>query len=377
MTERPPLPHEPRLVRAELQRRIYELLPALGINDQPRDGIVTPLNPRRGDRHPGSFVIWVSGDAVGGWRDYAMPADCAGDVFDLIGYLGRLDAWIDAYWWALEFLGWGRGTVRSASDAALDAQRVAADRLVAERKAQSEADGRAKKALGTWLHCEKDFVMSPVWTYLTLARGLPLQDLPRLPGAIRYHPALQHTDQATGEVTEWPAMVCAMSRWNDGEVRCAHRTWLAPNGLGKAPVTPAKKMLGRAQGCAIRVWKGASNLTPEAAARGGVAEPLVITEGIEDALTAAIASPHMRIWAAGSLAGMGGLGWPDCASAVVLVADNDWETPEAVKAFEGVEAKWRAMAQGRPLKVVRAERGKDLNDWAREDRARDGASGAG
>jgi hypothetical protein len=50
---------------------------------------------------------------------------------------------------------------------------------------------------------------------------------------------------------------------------------------------------------------------------------------------------------------------------VVLVADNDWETPQAVAAFEKVEAHWRGMARGRPLKVVRAGVGKDLNDWAR------------
>lgn len=365
MSERRELPHDPRRVRRELQVKILPLLSALGIRETPANGLVTPLNPRRGDRHPGSFVIWTEGDGVGAWCDYALGDTAKGDVYGLIQYLQGLSAWIDAYWWALDFLGLGRGQVRTAAQATLDAERAEADRLAGIAKAKSEADGRAKKALGLWLKCQKDIRDTPAWTYLTQARGLPLERLAKPLGAIRFHPGLQHIDQATGEVTEWPAMVSAMSHWRDGQVRAAHRTYLAADGLGKAPVTVAKKMTGVAAGCAIRVSKGAGGLTPEEAGRQGVSAPLVITEGIEDAATAAIAQPDMRVWAAGSLAGMRGLEWPACASAVVLVADNDWDTPEAITAFERVEAHWRGMAAGRVLKVVRAQTGKDLNDWAR------------
>ena len=90
-----------------------------------------------------------------------------------------------------------------------------------------------------------------------------------------------------------------------------------------------------------------------------------MTEGIEDALTLAIARPDCRVWAAGSLSLMGLLDWPGCASAVVLAADNDWDKPEAVAAFERVEAHWRAQANGRPVAVIRAALGKDFNDMAR------------
>ncbi len=366
MSDYPSLSYPPRQVREALQQRIGDLLPRLGIRESAANGMVTPLNPRRNDRHPGSFVIWTSGDAIGAWRDYALDDTAKGDVFDLIQYLERLATWRDAYNWALDFLGWGeRQQIHRKAESQADRERLEADRLARERRAQSEADGRAKKALGLFLKCQKDFAGTPVWAYLTQARGLPLERLPRLPGAIRFHPGLDHLDPSTGEVTTWPAMVCAMSRASDGQVRGLHRTYLTADGLGKAPVDKAKKMMGLAQGCAIRVWKGEGDLTPEDAARQGKTAPLIITEGIEDAITAAIARPEYRVWAAGSLSLMGTLDWHPCASAVVLVADNDWDKPAAVEAFEKVAARWRGMAEGRPLNIVRAQKGKDLNDWAR------------
>lgn len=365
MSEPRPLPYAWPVVKAELQVRIRGVLDALGIRDAIRDGKVTPLNPRRQDRSPGSFVIWTAGAGIGAWQDYALGDNAKGDVFGLIEYLGGLQGRMDAYWWALEFLGWGRGEVRSASQAKLDAERAVADRAAAEKRAQTDLDGKAKRAFDLFLSAAKQIRDTPVWTYLTEARGLPLDKLPRLPGAIRYLPALDHVDRDTGEVTTWPCMVTAMSRATDGRVRAVHRTWLAPDGRGKAPVAKAKMMWGDAKGCAIRLWKGAGDLTPEEAVRREVSIPLVVTEGIEDGLTAAIARPEYRVWAAGSLSLMGGLAWPACASAGVLVADNDWHEPQAVAAFEKVEAAWRDAAKGRPLKAVRAAAGKDLNDWAR------------
>lgn len=372
MADRDPLPHDPAQVRAELQGKIRDLLDRLGFSKYPIVALdtsgrgIVPLNPRRNDRHPGSFVIWTDGDGAGAWKDYAIERK--GDVFDLIEYIERLDRWIDAYWWALDWLGWGRGQVRSAGQDKLDRERREAESKQAETRAVADVEARAKKARGFWLACAKEIRGTPAWTYLTVARGLPMERLGRVPGALRFHPALEHTDQATGEVTEWPALVSAMSHWESAELRAVHRTWLQPDGMGKAPVAKPKMMLGPAKGCAIRLWKGAGELTPEAAAKKGVLAPLILQEGIEDGLTAAIARPEYRVWAAGSLAGMGGLGWPACASGVVLGQDNDWHEAQALAGFEKVQAHWRAMAAGRPVKAVASQVGKDINDWAREGR---------
>ncbi|WP_332772954.1 DUF7146 domain-containing protein [Phenylobacterium sp.] len=367
MSERRELPHAPDVVKRELQRRILSLLPALGIMEQPANGMVMPRNPNRDDKRPGSFVIWTVSNAggVGAWKDYACGESEKGDVFDLIAYLQRLDRWIDAYWWALDFLGMGRGEVRSADQARLDAERHARERRAADARANANAAEAARKAKAFWLGRKPEIRGTLAWKYLTQARGLPLDQLKKPPGALRFDPALDHIDRDTGEVTTWPALVSAMSHWQTDDICAVHRTYLAADGLAKAPVASAKKMLGQAAGGAIRLAKGAGGLTPKAADEQGRRGPLVITEGIEDGLTAVLAQPDYRVWAAGSLSLLGRLGWPPCASAVVLVADNDWDKPQALAAFDKVLAHWKGMAAGRPLKVVRAEAGKDLNDWAR------------
>lgn len=368
MSPRQPLPHDEARVKEALQARIEGVCSALGFHEPIRNGVITPLNPRRKDRRPGSFVIWI-GRTPGAWKDYATGEK--GDVFDLIQYVERLDRWIDAYWWALNFLGLGKHEVRTADQVRLDREAAERERKAAAARATAEAEAKAARQRKFWLdECRviKWAVPSPVKTYLTEARGLPIERLAGPPGAIRLHPALDHVDRATGEVTTWPCMVTAVSG-PTGQITGTHHTWLAPDGRGKAPVDKAKKMRGVLAGSAIRLAKGAGGLSPEEAVRRGVTGPLIITEGIEDALTAAIAQPGARVWAAGSLSGLDGLAWPPCASSVVLVADNDWQTPEAITAFERAEAKWRGMAAGRPLKVVRAAVGKDLNDWARGEAA--------
>lgn len=363
------LPHDKDKVKTELQRRVRSVVKACGFREQERDGKLFPLNPMRRDKRPGSFVIWLDGSKGLYFKDHSSGEE--GDIYELIRWTQRLSDWIDAYWWSLNFLGWGRHEVRSASQIKLDEERAERERRAAEARRGAEEEAKASKARRFWLdECAVIDWTAPgvVRTYLEEARRLPLGRLPAPPGAIRFHPALDHYDRDTGEVTTWPAMVTAMSG-PAGAVRAIHRTWLRPDGSGKADVGKAKKMGGVARGCAMRLAKGSTKLSPEAAAKKGLTSPLVITEGIEDALTAAIAAPDARVWAAGSLSLLGLLEWPACASAVVLVGDNDWNTPEAISAFERVEAEWRGLARGRPLKVVRAEVGKDLNDWARGEAA--------
>lgn len=366
MTARRELPHDKDEVKRRLQQQVRAVVAACGFGqERESNGMLTPFNPRRPDKTRGSFVIWLEGSKGLYFRDHSSGEQ--GDIYELIRWTQVLPEWIDAYWWALNFLGLGRHEVRSASQVQQDRENAAAAQKAAEARRDAEEEAKAGGARSFWLReCVEIDWTAPgvVRTYLEEARGLPIGRLAAPPGAIRFHPALDHWDRDTGEVTTWPAMVTAMSG-PAGAVRAIHRTWLRPDGSGKADVGKAKKMGGVARGCAMRLAKGSTRLSPEAAAKKGLTSALIITEGIEDALTAAIAAPDARVWAAGSLSLLGLLEWPACASAVVLVADNDWNTPEAVAAFERVEAEWRGMAKGRLLKVVRAEVGKDLNDWAR------------
>lgn len=357
--ERRPLPYAWAEVRGRLQGELLRLLPALGIKDQPRGGVVTPLNPTRRDRRPGSFVIWTDPDAAGGWRDYATGEH--GDVLDLVLYLQRLHGRIDAYWWALEFLGLDRGQVRTADAERQDRERADRERKAAAARAEA---AEARQSSGLWESWRR---MAPIAgtaaeTYLREARGIDLSRLSKLPSSLRFSPALEHIDSDTGEVSVWPCMVAAMVAGD--RVTGLHRTWLANDGSAKAPVVKPKKMIGRARGAAIRLTRGGSGLPLSKAMKLGRCEPLLIGEGIETTLTCAVARPDYRAWAAGSLSLMGLLEWPQSASAVILLRDNDWKV-EASAAFDRVAAHWATLANGRPLKVVSSAIGSDFNDWAR------------
>lgn len=371
---RAPLPHDPGKVKEELQRRIRDVLDWIGFRqDDIRGGVVTPLNPRRNDRHPGSFVIWCEGGSPGAWKDYAVSRQ--GDVWDLINYIERHARWIDSYWWALDKLGWGRGEVRTAADADQERQRYEDERRA--REAREEA-ARAAKSTGLftwWLSLER-IEGTLAERYLREGRGIPLERLDAPVKSVRFCPSLPHVtpeviDRETGEVlrdkvvTHWPCMVSAMTRGRN--VTALHYTWLSADGLGKAPVETAKKIKGDArEGVAVRLTNGPGDLSPTKAALKGHSCPLLIGEGIETVLTAAVARPDYRAWAAGTLGGMGRIPWPDCASAVVLLRDNDWAS-EAQTAFKGVEAHWLRQAKGRPVLVAASPAGSDWNDLVRPE----------
>src|SRR5262249_57810221 len=94
----------------------------------------------------------------------------------------------------------------------------------------------------------------------------------------------------------------------DGELIGILRTFLRPDGWGKAEIELQKAMLGRAAGGAVRL------------ARAG--ETLLIGEGIETCL-AAIQATELPAWAALSTSGMMALQLPPEVPHVVILADND------------------------------------------------------
>jgi hypothetical protein len=358
----PPLPHEPRLVKQELQSRIEELLPRLGVLERPRGSVLVTSNPRRADSKKGQFAIWI-GRSAGAFVDYGGTAK--GDIWGLIEYLAGLQGWIDAYWWALDFLGWAKGTVRSAEQAKLDRQEADDRARARELKDQAKAREFSHRLFQHWMTLPA-ITGTVAEVYLREARGIPMERLGsakyRL-GALRFAERLEHVDDGpggTGEVTIWPAMVAAVT--NGKTVTGLHRTWLDPEGRGKAEVRKPKKMIGTTRGGAIRLTPGPSGLSPTLAAKRAISGTLAIGEGIETSLSVAAAMPAWRVWAAGSLVHMGLLAWPECASRVILLKDRDW-APTAQLAFERVVMRWREQARGRAVEVATSDEGSDFNDW--------------
>ena len=124
-----------------------------------------------------------------------------------------------------------------------------------------------------------------------------------------------------------------------------HRTFLTLDGGGKAPVEPAKMMLGPCRGGVVRL--------------GPVGDRLMIAEGIETALSA-MQAVAQTAWAALSTSGLGALGLPKNVRDVIVLADGD-EAGEG--AARDCALRWKR--QGRRVRIARPPRGMDFNDMLR------------
>ena len=304
--------------------------------------------PWRADRHGGSFWVNLGGQVPGSFKDAATGE--SGDVLDLVQKTLGLD-FVGAMAWSRGWLGLD-GMSAAERDAKLAAARAKAAALQA--KAKESEPGKIKRAKAVYLESRKrDFLGSPADKYLRW-RGIAVSELPRMPGVLGWLPDHPHTE--TG--TRWPVMVAGMTAAS-GEIVAIHRTFLRPDGSGKAPVEPVKKMWPSMSGAAIRLWRGGSGLSVGEAAKCGLRETLVMTEGIEDALSAVVSNAELRTWAAGSLGNLAKVELPECVDDVIVCADNDWGKPQAARQFEAALA--ALVAQGRTVRVARSPVGKDVN----------------
>lgn len=168
-----------------------------------------------------------------------------------------------------------------------------------------------------------------------LARGLTLP----VPPTLRFHPALRHGPSGL----EWPAMVAAVQAV-DRSIVGVHRTFLAADGSGKAPVADAKLSLGAITGGAVRL--------------AAAAPVLAVGEGIETCLAFAQVT-EIATWSALSTSGLKSVVLPPLplAATVYVIIDSDPPGEAAAHA-----ASVRFVAEGRAVKLARPVSGKDIAD---------------
>lgn len=240
------------------------------------------------------------------------------------------------------------------------------ERRQKERDARSARElGEARAtAKGLWLAAHALTREDSGGCYLA-ARGISLSKLPRQPRAIRFSPQCRWYDTSTGEIGHiGPALLSAMTLPN-GDFGSLHRIWVDPLKPGeKADLPVVRKMWPQSENCAIRIWRGASNLAEKKAGEEKVSEDVVVCEGVEDGLSIALMVPEKRIHAVGSLPGLLSYTPPKCARRLIVAADNDWGKPQAQalldRACRRIEAEFRL-----PVFIARSPEGKDFNDLLR------------
>jgi DNA polymerase I-like protein with 3'-5' exonuclease and polymerase domains len=204
-----------------------------------------------------------------------------------------------------------------------------------EERTAGEADADARRrsafALTIWRACEPAQA-TLAQSYLA-ARGI---DLPA-PDALRFHGGLRHP---SGGI--WPAMVALVTHGADATPLAIHRTFLARDGAGKAPVEPSKMMLGPCRGGVVRL--------------ADPTDVLMVGEGLETCLAAMQATGHPA-WSALSTAGLRALELPEHVRNVIVLADGDAGGEAAAR-----ESAWRWKRQGRRVRIARPPQGMDFND---------------
>lgn len=208
---------------------------------------------------------------------------------------------------------------------------IAPQNMIERREPGRDEGKRAEAALKLW-ESARSSRGTLVETYLR-SRGLHL--LP--PPSLRFHPILKHPSGSA-----WPAMIAVVTYGPNNLPVAVHRTYLARNGSGKAPVMPQKMMLGPCRGGAVRL-----------------AEPgdvLMIGEGIETCLTV-MQQTGQPAWAALSTSGLRALDLPQGVRDVIVLADGD--DPGEAAALDCAQ-RWKR--EGRRVRIARPPKGMDFND---------------
>ncbi|NHM17655.1 toprim domain-containing protein [Tritonibacter mobilis] len=205
---------------------------------------------------------------------------------------------------------------------------------LAQRKhdQKANAEKRAAQAYRLWDEAQP-IIGTAAETYLRW-RGISCD----LPPTLRFHKECWHAATAK----RYPALVAAVQ---GSSLPAVHRTYLRPDGLGKADIEPAKAMLGTVAGGVVRLceWPG----------------PLVVGEGIESTLSllSGLLDGPVTAWAALSTSGLRGLRLPPQPGRLIIATDGDAPGRAAGHALAD-----RAHALGWQVSLLPAPDGRDWND---------------
>lgn len=163
--------------------------------------------------------------------------------------------------------------------------------------------------------------------------------------ALRFHPGCYYRDLVTGETQTLPALIAAVTSL-DGRITGLQRTWLDPNGNGKAPVADPRRSLGNLLGNAI--WLG---MEP-----GESISVMVAGEGFETMASLRVVMPALPVAAATSANHLAGLSIPPDCRRLYIAADAD------AAGRHGIERLSRRAGEAGNLAIVLRPQLGDFND---------------
>ncbi|MDM7969486.1 MAG: toprim domain-containing protein [Paracoccaceae bacterium] len=210
--------------------------------------------------------------------------------------------------------------------------RLLSPECVAKRTAENRAqvEKKSQQADRTWQ--EAGPIRGTIAETYFRGRGISCP----LPDTLRFHPNAWHG--ATAQ--RLPAIVAIVAGVAGAAV---HRTYLSPDGMAKASVSPNKAMLEAVSGGAVQLSYGH--------------HALVVAEGIETALSLRLGllTTQVAIWAALSAANLAKLRLPEPPGSLTIAADGDdaGRSSAQLLAVRAHELGWKVSLQPAP----------DGHDW--------------
>ncbi|WP_141313074.1 DUF7146 domain-containing protein, partial [Novacetimonas hansenii] len=146
------------------------------------------------------------------------------------------------------------------------------------------------------------------------------RDLTRLTdlASLRFHPDCYYRADADSPTEIWPAMIAAVTDL-EGRVTGVHRTWLARDGRGKAPVQIPRRAMGDLLGHAVRF--------------GAASDVLAAGEGVETVLSLREVMPDLPLAACLSSAHLAAMTFPPTLRRLYVLRDDDPAGDHAVTAL--------------------------------------------
>jgi hypothetical protein len=127
-------------------------------------------------------------------------------------------------------------------------------------------------------------------------------------GSLRFHPHCYYRPDEHSPTETWPAMIASVTDL-DSKLTGAHRTWLAPNGSGKAPIDTPRRAMGHLLGNAVRF--------------GVAGDVMAAGEGIETMLSLRGVLPTMPTAAALSATHLAAILFPETLRRLYIARDDD------------------------------------------------------
>lgn len=225
--------------------------------------------------------------AAGNWQDPGTGD--YGDLLDIIKARCGLSDFRDVAEEALRFLGLPHPEPARAAFAASSRDQGASGPSDASRRLFRMAQNIGGTLAETYL------------------RGRSLTSLGNLP-ALRFHPRCFYRPEDGGLTEQWPALLAAVTDLK-GRQTGTHRTWLARDGSGKAPLDPSRRAMGDLLGHGVRF--------------GLPRDVLAAGEGIETVLSLREILPGLPMLAALSAGHLGAILFPEGLRRLYILGDRD------------------------------------------------------